>query len=276
MANRVFLDNMKKDERAIDNNNSLPPLSALLDHIEKGCQQINEERNLVDYLLSMEKASSLDELIHKFNNVFKLLCNINFKDKRTPKDWYLYKYWKDWIYIEVLLCYLNENILSLYKRQGDYSKKQFNKFLINLRNCKNRKIIEQEILNISHKKCNSKLNNLINNRYELHKNRRGYYKYESKDLDYYTTLVGNDYILDEIDYQIVLNYGFNQEKLKEQYLHLKKENKIKNIKGIAIIIVALIVFALLFILFSKIGIFGLIIIIGFLGLVPKILITGKI
>ncbi len=276
MANREILDNMKKEERAIDNNNSLPPLSALLDYIEKGCQQINEKRNYVDYLLSMEKASSLDELINKFNNVFKLLCIINFKDKRTPKDWYLYKYWENWIYVEVLLCYLNENILNLYKRQGDYSKKQFNKFLINLRNCKNRKIIEQEILNISHKKCNSKLNNLINNRYELHKNRRGYYKYESKDLDYYTTLVGNDYILDEIDYQIGLNYGFNQEKLKEQYLHLKKENIIKNIKGIAIIILAFIVLAPIFYLLSKIGFFGLIIIIGFLGLVPKILLSGKI
>ena len=273
MINYLLMD---KEERVFYINNSLPPLSALLDYIEKGCQQINEKRNFVDYLLSMEKASSLDELINKFNNVFKLLCNINFKDKRTPKDWYFYKHWTNRNYVEILLCYLNENILSLYKRQGDYSKKQFNKFLINLRNCKNRKIIEQEILNISHKKYNSRLYNLINNKSELHKIRGGYFKYESKHLDYYTTLVGNDYILDEIDTQINQIYGYDQEYLMENYIFTEKEKRKKAIKGIANIILAFIVLAPIFYLFIKIGFFGLIIIIGFLGLVPKILLTGKI
>ena len=276
MANREFLDNMKKDERAIDNNNSLPPLSALLDHIEKGCQQINEERNFVDYLLSMEKETSLDELIHKFNNIFKLLCNINYKGRKTPKNWYLYKSWTNRIYVDSLLCYLNENILSLFKRHGDYSKKEYVSYIINLRICENTKTIEKEILKIANKKYNSKLYKLITDRYEIDKIRRGFCFDDDTFSVYYTSPVFYGYILDEIDNQIGLKYGYNQEKLKEQYLHLKKENIIKNIKGISIIILAFIVLAPIFYLLSKIGPFGLIIIIGLLGLAPKILLSGKI
>lgn len=224
----------------------------------------------------MEKASSLDELIHKFNNVFKLLCNINFKDKRTPKDWYFYKYWTNRNYVEILLCYLNENILSLFKRQGDYSKKHYVSYIVNLRICENTKTIEKEILKIANKKYHSKLCKLISDRSKINKIRRGYCFDDDTFSVYYTSPVFYGYILDEIDNQIGLKYGYNQEKLKEQYLHLKKEKRKKAIKGIANIILAFIVLAPIFYLFSKIGFFGLIIIIGFLGLVPKILLTGKI
>lgn len=225
MANREFLDNMKKDERAIDNINSLPPLSALLDYIEKGCQQINEERNFVDYLLSMEKETSLDELIHKFNNIFKLLCNINFKDKRTPKDWYFYKHWTNRNYVEILLCYLNENILSLFKRQGDYSQEQLNTFIINLRDCKNIKKVEQEILKIANIKYNSKQYKLISVRNEINKIRRLYYIDEFNIIESYKPLVGDGYIFDEIDIQIINKNGYSREEIMQSYLLDKRKKK---------------------------------------------------
>ena len=235
MANREFLDNMKKDERAIDNNNSLPPLSALLDYIEKGCQQINEERNFVDYLLSMEKETSLDELIHKFNNIFKLLCNINFKDKRTPKDWYFYKHWTNRNYVEILLCYLNENILSLYKRQGDYSKKHYVSYIVNLRKCNNTKTIEKEILKIANIKYNSKQHKLISDRSEINKIRRGYCPDEFNIIDSYKTLVGVGYIFDEIDNQFINNNGYSRDEIIQSYL-LDKRKKKKEIIIVSLLI----------------------------------------
>ena len=124
------------------------PYKDLLRFIENECQQHNERRDYVSYFLSMEHAASIEELIKKFDNLFKLLAIFCFGTNKMPNRWYLYKQWKVEYaqQAENLLQYLNKTILDYYNRIIDPTEDQVNSCIINLRDCNNKVEIQNSII----------------------------------------------------------------------------------------------------------------------------------
>ena len=120
----------------------------LLDFIENGCKRRNEERDFVNYLLSMEKAESIEKLVAIYNNIFKLLAVIIYDTNKMPPNWYVVEHmgvgnaylFKD------LVCYFNENILRLYKGYEKPTEEQLISCLVNLRECDNIKLVQEKLL----------------------------------------------------------------------------------------------------------------------------------
>lgn len=150
------------------------PQRRLLEFIVNGCQQLNEERDFASYLISMEQAESIEEIIGIFNNIYKLLAIIFFESKNPPSYWYKYELWgKENISIvkELFDC-LNKSILSLLKRQNKPTEIQCISCIVNLREGKNTSEIQKAILAIAGDKMTKEVFYLIerrNSHYSLRK-----------------------------------------------------------------------------------------------------------
>ena len=275
----------------------------LLQYIDEYRQQNNKERNYVKYLLSMEHATTLEELITIFNNIFKLLVNISFGNKRVPYNWYLYECWsvRDATLVEQLRDCLNENILNWIKNQNNPTTESYLHCIINLRESPNRVHIQQEIVNL----CEEDVGNEVRT-YDYFKR----FQYEFRiDLDkpskspmrntlqkqfekYSIELAEKGYIFDVVEITFGKKHGIDYDTILTQYKEQKQleetrkaENeklaKIEKRKGIIRFVIyltlLLIVFGGLMYLLEQIGgILGLIIIIGLIGSIPKIIMKGKL
>ena len=124
------------------------PYGKLLTYIEEGCQRLKEERDYVNYLLSMERVKSIEELIKIYNNTFKLLAYIFYGTLDFPYYWYYPETWGRFNYLlaEDLNCFFNENILKWYKRQENVTVEQCQQCLSNLRGGANAHAVEIEII----------------------------------------------------------------------------------------------------------------------------------
>lgn len=274
------------------------PYKNLLDHIESGCQQINESRDFVEYLLSMEQAESIDELTKILNNVIKLLAVIFYGRKILPNDWYLYDCWGrvPANHVRELFNFYNDNILLWYKRQENPTIEQCTSCIVNLRHSSNTTIIQDEILELAGDNKAENIDFKINVRdghYEtrIKIDKAGLYShnylkiYKSRSM-----ILGNcGHIFDSIEIAFGKKYDLNYDNLiadfkniveqeqKEEEERLKKERSaliVGLIIGIPTFLVALYI---IFLIFDAIGgFFGLIVIIGLFGLIPKVILTGKI
>ena len=274
------------------------PYKSLLDHINNGCQQINESRDFVEYLLSMEQAESIDELTKILNNVIKLLAVIFYGRKTLPNNWYLYDCWGrvPACYMRDLLNFYNENLLLWYKKQENPTVEQCTSCIVNLRHSSNTTIIQDEILELAGDNKAENIDFKINVRDGHYETRISIDKLSYKSQNYLKTyktrsrILGNyGRIVDAIEIAFGDKYNINYDKLildfknkveqelKEEEERLKKERKDKIVRILIFIPVLLVVLFVYYLIVECIGgIFGLIIIIGLIGLSPKILLTGKI
>ena len=273
----------------------------LLLNIENKCKQLGEERDFVNYLLSMENANSLEELIKIYNNVFKLLAYLFFGTKDVPHNWYIPETWGryNFYYVEDLNGFLNENILKCYTRLKDPTSEQCIMFLSNLRENDNIKEIKEAILantpkvdeNLALKVLSTRnLHNL--RRKEIEKDSSNKTKYietyiqNSRCLAAYGRIFdvaelafgkANHIVYDGMKEQYEADVKLYRIKKEDEKKKQKEEKRTKFINTIILSIIAIIVMIVMIYLFEAIGGgIGIIIIIGLIGALPSLLLKGKI
>lgn len=270
----------------------------MLQYIEKRCIELGWN-NRIDYVFSMEKAESMEKLIDKYNHVFQYLAILFFGTRKVPRGWYEPKSWgykKEYL-LEELNYYLNENILKWYKRLENPTNKQALSAISNLREAKNTVAIERELLSLSTPNAYNGVDTLIKNReklYELREKLGGYSNQSLVKSEYISRsqyLAAHEYIFDIIEISLGKDYDISydnlipqfkkyvetrEKELEEERIQIKKEKKDKIYRiiifGVMIVPIAFVMLLLL----DSIGLFGIIIIIGFIGLIPKIFLTGHI
>lgn len=133
------------------------PYSRLLDFIVRGCQHQDEEKDFAGYLLSMEQANSINELVSIYNDIYLFLETLT-SEKGHSTD-YLYQISALGIdkleLFQELGDYFNDNILRLYKDSNgskNLSREKYITFLVNLRDIShNVSTIQAEILSEANK-----------------------------------------------------------------------------------------------------------------------------
>lgn len=120
----------------------------LLEYIDKKVQQRGADIDLVQYLLTMEHAKSIEELVEIYNKTFRNLAILFYDSEDLPYNWYDVRTWgyqKDFILVELNCCF-NENLLNWFKKQNGSTRELVNKCLVNLRNNNNLIEVEGEII----------------------------------------------------------------------------------------------------------------------------------
>lgn len=285
------------------------PSQRLLECIKKTSEQFEIKGDHAQKLISMEQATSLEELIKTYNNVLKILVISNYGKKKVPQNWYIVESWNVYnqSYVEDLRQCLNENILSWFERQESHTSEQCVKCIANLRKSRNAEDIQSLLLLTAGIKLTDDIDlSIIPRRKEFYKNQyyitttiEDPYKFEAQKQRYeffLKQMMIYGHISDVLDDAIVENINIDieairtqceieiEEKKKKEELkeieekEKRKKEKINNVIKIIIfsIISILLIFGIMYIFEMIGGIIGLIIIIGFIGLIPKILLTGRI
>lgn len=266
----------------------------LLDFLKLEAKYDKDEVDYVEYLLSMNNAPSIDEMITIYNKVFKKISYYVFCHS-IPNNWFITDSWgnKTYLAYELNKC-LNENIFRLYKSLESPTKEDCISCIVNLRECENKTKIQNNIF--LHKQFEDIHGiDIIDLREKSYYIRRKIRKLLFPSNEEYLEL-RDDYveIMDEInslgfqytiedrkfeeirgiDVKKLVNIKREVERKKEELERKDKKERIWNlILGGLIIIPIFIIFAMIF---SEISIIGIIIIIGFLGAIPKIFLTGKL
>lgn len=277
------------------------PYGRLLMYIDEGCKRIGEKRDFVQYAISMDEVESIEEMINRYNNLYKLLAVIFFGTNRLPNGWYVPETWgykREYLIDELNDC-LNGNIIKWLNRQENLTVDLCKIGIANFRNGK-KSISPQNDKLRSFIVENTDIKNLlitqsshyaiikkIEKEYSLNKEYlRSQYLHSSK------VLAGNGRVFDVVEVALGEDIDFSYENLAEQYKYelkieaerrIKKEEKRKKEKRnrtLSFIFIKLpIILALLVIyviIVDKLSIFGIIIIIGLIGALPKLFLTGKL
>ena len=274
----------------IDFNNY--PCGGLLKYIDEGCKRIGEERDFVQYAISMDEVESIEEMVKHYNNIYKLLAVIFFGTNKLPTNWYNPKTWgynHEYLVDELNLC-LNKSILSWLKRQENPTTEICRMCIANLRNNEKYISVENDFLKEYFDKDNSMstLLNAQNYHYYLiriiQKEGWRYKNLKEGFVQYAKFLAGNGRFFDIVEISICEDNDIAYDKLAEQYkkeveLEKKKakEERKERIWNITIYGLMLIPLAIIFmVLASEINVFAIIIIIGLIGAIPKLFLTGKL
>ena len=115
------------------------PYRKLLSYIEEGCQRLKEERDFVGYLLSMERAKSIEELIKRYNAIYKLLAALILQSYNLPENWYNTKSLGigNAYLFDDLNRFFNDHLLRLFKMIAQPTNEERLSFIVNLRDCDN-------------------------------------------------------------------------------------------------------------------------------------------
>lgn len=127
------------------------PYRWLLSYIEKRCQKLKEEKDFVSYLLSMECAESIEELITIYNTIYKLLAVLILQSYTLPEYWYITKtlgIGNAYLFDE-LKQFFNDNLLRLFKAVVQPTKEERVSFISNLRECSNTLNVLNQMLEVS-------------------------------------------------------------------------------------------------------------------------------
>lgn len=221
----------------------------LLEYIDKGRQQFGEEADFAEYLLSMEEAPSINNLIKIYNTIYQLLIAVRLNTRKVPKGWYTPYLWgtKHEYNIELLNQYLNENILRWFVKQAAPTADQCRCCLANLRVCNNIESVYYKIL------CNSiykeeiakeniiiKINYHYSNRIEYIKNYSGKAYLLKRYIDNSKFLAAYGRIFDVSEIAFGKENGVSYENFAEEYrnnliqneqIALAREAKQKSLKS---------------------------------------------
>ncbi len=199
--------------------------SRMLQYIEERSRQLGKD-NHIDYILSMEKAESIEELINKYDHTYQFLAILIFGTKEVPRYWYKPEMWGcDNIYlVDELDNYFNECILKWFQKQESPTDLQALNCISNLRHSDNAHSIEERIESVSTPKADKGLPFLKyvrNRQYNVRKKLEGYckdqefFKKEYMRLTRYLAAHGR--ILDVVDIYFGREYGLRYENLIEDY-----------------------------------------------------------
>lgn len=207
------------------------PHKRLLAFIESGCQRIDEKRDLVGYLLSMEQARSINKLLAVYNNIYKLIAGIILGTKDLPEKWYVIETLGiDNAYLfEELNQYFNENVLNLFKKiQYQFQVEKVGLYIANLRECYNTFGIQYMILRVveeDYSKQYKTLRKTISDHYRLRKKIELYSNYNNDNfvksyIDNSKILAYYGRVFDIAEISTGHLYGIRYDKLSDEY---KKE-----------------------------------------------------
>ncbi len=266
------------------------PYGRMLKYIESQSIQRRKDSHL-NYILSMEKAESMAKLIEIYNHTFQYMAILFFGTQRVPDAWYDLKTWgnnKEYL-LEELNYFLNENILHWFERLDNPTNEDSLSAISNLRQAKNTDDIESKLLNLSNPKAYNGVKILIYNRRRLHLLReRSELLTKPYFINQYLScakyLAAHGYLFDIIEISIGEDYNISYDNLKEQFqeeikaqeAEKRAEKKKATLRTVCFTLFCLILLTIFFIISSYIGGMGLIIIIGWIGMLPKILLKGKI
>lgn len=261
----------------------------LLEFLKMENKYDKEGGDYAKYLLTMYKATSIDDIVTIYNKVFEKISYYVFY-RSFPIHWFLTDSWgkKKYLVYELNKC-LNENIKRLYVSLENPTKEDCVSCIVNLRESDNKKPIQNAIfLHNQFESINEP--NIIGLREKSYMIRKKIRSMCPGNVGYYELVDEYDEIMNELK-SLGYKYTIEEKKIeemrsinveewvkrKEESVKLKNEKKRKD-KIINIILVVLLMIPLLFIiyLYFKIKLIGIIIIIGFLGAIPKILLKGKL
>ena len=274
------------------------PYGRMLQYIEKRCIELGWS-NRIDYVLSMEKAETMEKLIDIYNHVFQYLAILFFGTKKVPHGWYIVETWgyNNEYLLEELNYYLNENILKWYKRLENPTNKQALSAISNLRKAKNTVVVERELLSLSKPYAYNGVKTLIRNReklYELRKKLGGYSNHslvKSEFLSRSQYLAAHEYIFDVIESALGKDYDISydnlipqfikyvkarEKRLEEERIKIKKKKRKKIIDTVMLGLLMISIGLFLAFVIGKVDLIGIIIIIGFIGAIPKVFLTGHL
>ena len=272
------------------------PYSGLLKYIDEGCKRIGEKRDFVQYAISMDEVESIEEMINRYNNLYKLLAVIFFGTNRLPNRWYVPETWgynNEYLVDELNLCF-NEKIWRWFNKQDSPTSELCKKCIANLRDGENYISMKNLFLK-SYADNDADIIQLIatqHRHYKLIKKLeldsklpKGQYIQSCKVLAWHGRVfdiveksLGKtiDVTYDDMAELYQKDLELDAKRKKEIERNAKKEEE-KRLKQSIIIGVLTIPIGLLFmIIIDEIGIFGIIIIIGFIGAIPKLFLTGKL
>ncbi len=261
------------------------PYRRMLHYIEKRSKELGKSRDYVQYVLSMEQAESMEKLIDIYNHVFQLLAILFFETRKVPSGWYNPETWgyNNEYLLEELNCCLNENILRWFKRFDAPTNEQSLSALSNLRSSKNVRSIQKEILKVSTPEADKGVSTLLYNRERLDemRNVRKYFSYNKYDYLYCSGyLAAHGHIFDIIEISFAKDHNISYDKLAEDYkkdyerekrrqkeIEDKEKSEAKKLQYYKIggIILMIPIMLLFIFVIGKIGIIGLIILIGLPG-----------
>ena len=271
------------------------PYSRMLQYIEKRSLELGR-KNHIDYILSMEKAETMEKLIDIYNHAFQYLAILFFGTRKVPHGWYIVETWgykNDYLLEELNWC-LNENILRWFKRQESPSNELTLSALSNLHKSKNIVIVQNEILKISTPQADYGVKTLFYIRDKQYDMRRpnSNYRYNKHDYLYCSGyLAAHGHIFDIIENTCGKNLGISydnvaidykkeverEEKRKEdERIELEKEKRKILIGKITIGVLIIPIAILICYIMHEVGLIGIIIIIGFIGAIPKVFLTGHL
>ena len=207
----------------------------MLQYIEKRCIELGWS-NHIDYILSMEKAETMEKLIDIYNHAFQYLAILFFGTKKVPRDWYIVETWgykNDYLLEELNWC-LNENILRWFKRQKSPSNELTLSALSNLHKSKNIVIVQNEILKISTPQADYGVKTLFYIRDKQYDMRRpnSNYRYNKHDYLYCSGyLAAHGHIFDIIENTCGKNLGISYDNVAIDYKkEVEREEKRKEEK----------------------------------------------
>ena len=205
----------------------------MLQYMENRSRQLGRD-NHIDYILSMENAESIEELMKIYNNIYKFLAILFFGTKKVPKNWYKPEVWgyNRTYLIEELNTYLNECILKWYQRQDSPTELQAILCIANLRYSDNTYWVAKEILDNPNPKAEKEISRLIgkrNTQYIFRKKLEKYYdygvKYEREYLKLTRYLAAHGRIMDVAEIYFGKEYGIKYGNLIEDYQKDLEEEK---------------------------------------------------
>ena len=244
-----------------------------------------------EYLLSMSNASSIDDMIVIYNNVFKKIAYYVYCRQSLPVTWFMTESWGSKAYLssELNKC-LNENIERWYKNHSNPTKEDCIACIVNLRDSNNIYHIQNEITQYHHLDGLHGLEEILGYRGSLFSVINKIRNLTPSTLDDYLLL--KDQYVDLMDH--LLSYGYKKSIKEDKFEELRgidinKEIKKKKEKKIEVKtleakqqnggsfwnIVLCVIIIFLIIAAICLGPIGVIIILGLLGFIPKLLIKGK-
>lgn len=281
------------------------PYKRLLEYIDTMCQKRGEERDFVNYLLAMNHAESIEKLMEMYDNLYKLLAVLFFGTNKLPRHWYHPETWgyDNTYLIEELNYCLNESVLKWHKRQEKPTNEQCLYCLVNLRESDNVIEVGEELyksLSPEKHKEDKDILIIVRRHYLVRKELEIESRYGRKELkrnnyiSFSQYLAAHGRIFDVAERSFAKKNGISYEGLAEQYwkeleskneferILKEQEIKVKKLQEkrrfyemLKLLVILLPIMVVFFFVMVKMGIFGTIIIIGIIGAIPKLLLTGK-
>lgn len=265
--------------------------SSLLEFLVKEDKYDNEGVNYADVLLSMSGAISIEEMVTVYNRVFKKISYYVFWHS-LPDYWFITESWdsKQYLANELNKCY-NENLLRLYKSLDNPTKDDCVTCVVNLRESDNKTKIQNEVILYKTFEDLHGLSGIIGLRDKSYSVRRRIRKLIPRTDEY--TEMKTQYV--DIMCEL-LSYGYKntveedkfegirhidvrkmiKRKIEKEEKRLKEKRKEKIIFYVFVIPLILVLVFIFSLIMKEIGLLGIIVIIGMLGLLPKVLLSGKI